>query len=93
VHDLGVDVEPATFVDQLKKSGPDVLGLSALLTTTLVEMKNTVNAVGMAGVRKKLRILLGGNAVSKGFASQIGADAGALDAVEGLEICRRWTQK
>jgi len=93
VHDLGVDVEPATFVDEIKKSAPDVLGLSALLTTTLVEVRNTVEAVGRAGVRSKLRILLGGNAIKKEFASEIGADAGALDAVEGLEICRKWMQR
>jgi len=93
VHDLGVDVEPATFVDEVKKSGPDVLGLSALLTTTLMEMKNTVDAVAGADVRSRLKILLGGNAVKKEFAIQIGADAGALDAVEGLEICRGWTKK
>jgi len=93
VHDLGVDVESATFVDKVKKSNPDVLGLSALLTTTLVEVKNTVIAVGISGVRNKPKILLGGNAVKKDFASEIGADAGALDAVEGLDICSKWAQK
>ena len=93
VHDLGVDVDPAAFVDEVKKSTPDVLGLSALLTTTLVEMKNTVEVVRRAGVKSNLKILLGGNAVKKEFASQIGADAGVLDAVEGLEICKRWMQK
>lgn len=93
VHDLGVDVESSTFVGEIKKSSPQVLGFSALLTTTLAEMKNTVEAVGAAGVRSRLRILLGGNAVKKEFASEIGADAAALDAVEGLEICRTWTKK
>jgi methanogenic corrinoid protein MtbC1 len=93
VHDLGVDVEPDSFVEEIKKSTPDVLGLSALLTTTLTEMRNTVEAVSTAGVRTKLRILLGGNAIKKEFASEIGADAGVLDAVEGLEICRKWMQR
>jgi methanogenic corrinoid protein MtbC1 len=93
VHDLGVDVESSTFLDRIRKSGPQVLGLSALLTTTLEEMKNTVDAVEAASVRGKLKILLGGNAVKKDFASEIGADAAAVDAVEGLEICRRWVEK
>jgi methanogenic corrinoid protein MtbC1 len=90
VQDLGVDVESSTFVDEIRKSRPQVLGLSALLTTTVAEMKNTVGATREAGVRSKLKILLGGNAVKKEFASEIGADAAALDAVEGLEICRKW---
>lgn len=93
VHDLGVDVESSTFVGEIRKSSPQALGLSALLTTTLAEMKNTVDAVEAAGVRRKLKILLGGNAVKKEFAREIGADAAALDAVEGLEICRRWVEK
>jgi len=88
-----VDVDPSVFVDEIERSGPQVLGLSALLTTTLPEMKNTIDSVRAAGVRDKLRILLGGNAVKKEFGSEIGADATALDAVEGLGICRRWTQK
>lgn len=93
VYDLGVDVEPVTFVEEIEKSAPDVLGLSALLTTTLVEMRNTVEAVTRAGGRSKLRILLGGNAIKKEFANEIGADAGVLDAVEGLDICKKWMQR
>ena len=81
------------LVDEVKKSSPDVLALSALLTTVLHEMKNAVDAVGAAGIRGKLKILLGGNAVKKEFARQIGADSGAQDAVEGLDICKKWTHK
>lgn len=93
VHDLGVDVEPSVFVDEIRRSGPQVLGLSALLTTALVEMKNTVHILGTSGVRSNVRVLLGGNAVKKEFGTRIGADATALNAVEGLEICRMWTRK
>jgi len=93
VRDLGVDVEPTAFVDQVKESRPQVLGLSALLTTALMEMKSTLDALQAAGVKGNLRILLGGNAVKKEFGVEIGADATALDAVEGLEICRGWTKK
>lgn len=90
VHDLGVDVEPATFVNEIRKSNPEVLGLSALLTTSLNEMVDTISALQTANVRSKLRVLLGGNAVKKDFGNQIGADATALDAVEGVDFCRTW---
>jgi methanogenic corrinoid protein MtbC1 len=93
VHDLGVDVEPTAFVDQVKESRPQVLGLSALLTTALMEMKSTLDTLRAAGVKGNLKVLLGGNAVKKEFGAEIGADATALDAVEGLEICKGWTKK
>lgn len=91
VHDLGVDVESAAFVDEAKQSAPNIIGLSALLTTSLSEMKTTVDAIRAAELRS--RILLGGNAVKKDYSNQVGADAAALDAIEGLSICRMWTQK
>ena len=93
VHDLGVDVEPATFVAQVKEARPQVMALSALLTTALVEMKDTLDALRTARLKDNLKVLLGGNAVKKEFGTQIGADATALDAVEGLEICKGWTKK
>jgi methanogenic corrinoid protein MtbC1 len=93
VHDLGVDVEPASFVEEVRGSDPQVLGLSALLTTALAEMKSTMDTLGASGVGSSVKVLLGGNAIQKAFAKEIGADAAALDAVEGLEICRKWTQK
>jgi methanogenic corrinoid protein MtbC1 len=93
VHDLGVDVEPASFVNEARQSSPQVLALSALLTTALVEMRNTLDELRAAGVKANLRVLLGGNAVKKEFGAEIGADAAAFDAVEGLEICRGWTKR
>ena len=93
VHDLGVDIEPATFVAQVKESHAQVVGLSALLTTSLVEMKGTLDALRTAGLKDNLKVLLGGNAVKKEFGAEIGADATALDAVEGLDICKGWTKK
>jgi len=90
VTDLGVDVEPSIFADEVRKSSPQVLALSALLTTSLAEMKNTVDNLLVAEVRSKVMVLLGGNAVTKKFGEEIGADGAALDAVEGLERCRSW---
>jgi methanogenic corrinoid protein MtbC1 len=93
VHDLGVDVEPASFVNEIRQAHPQVLGLSALLTTALEEMRDTLDELRTAGVKTNLRVLLGGNAVKKEFGAEIGADATALDAVEGLEICKEWLKK
>ena len=90
VSDLGVDVEPSVFADEIRKSSPQILALSALLTTSLAEMKNTVDSLVAANVRSKIRVLLGGNAVKKEFGKEIGADGAALDAVEGLEMCESW---
>lgn len=90
VHDLGVDVAPETFVRKVEETGASVLALSALLTTTLQEMRNVVEELKEAGVRDKVKVLLGGNAVTKEFAEEIGADGAALNAVEGVEMCRRW---
>jgi methanogenic corrinoid protein MtbC1 len=92
VSDLGVYVEPSVFADQVRKTSPQVLALSALLTTSLAEMKSTVDTLVASDLRSKVRVILGGNAVKKEFGKEIGADGAAHDAVEGLEICRSWVK-
>jgi len=93
VHDLGVDVEPETFVKKLKETIAEILGLSSLLTTTRLEMKTIIDQLNQTGIRNKVKVLIGGNAVTKDFARQIAADEAALDAVEGIEICKKWVMK
>ena len=93
VHDLGVDVQPETFVEKLKETSAEILGLSALLTTTRWEMKTVIDHLNQAGIRSEVKVLLGGNAVTKDFAREIGADETALNAVEGIEICKKWMVK
>lgn len=90
VHDLGVDVKPEDFIATLKQTKARILGLSSLLTTTMREMKNVVE---LMAPQRTQRVLLGGNAVTKDFAREIGADDAALSAVEGVEICKKWTAK
>ena len=92
VHDLGVDVDPTSFADESAKSKPTIVALSALLTTSLAEMKNTVHVITAGVTENNPKIILGGNAVTKAFADDIGADAAALDAVEGVELCKRWSK-
>jgi methanogenic corrinoid protein MtbC1 len=93
VQDLGVDVASKTFIDETKKSGADIVGMSTLLTSTLPEVKTVIDGLKEVGVRDRVKVIIGGNAVTKQFAEEVGADAAALDAVEGVEICKRWTAK
>jgi methylmalonyl-CoA mutase cobalamin-binding domain/chain len=93
VYDLGVDVSPEEFLKAVIEKDPHVLGLSALLTTTISEMATIIEALKKAGVRDKLKVLLGGNAVTESFGKEIGADAAAHDAVQGIDFCSKWVKR
>ncbi len=84
VVDLGTDVSPEKFCDVIKKGDFDILGLSALLTFSMPEMGETVNALKAARLRDRIKIMVGGVPVTQSFADQIGADAYAKDAVEAV---------
>jgi len=88
VEDLGVDVEPEVFLEQSKLTKPHIVGLSCLLTTALSEIGVVVGEFEKSGTRNNVRILVGGNAVTKEFGQQVGADEAALNAVEGVDYCR-----
>ncbi len=90
IHDLGVDVDPKRFVDEARRTGADIVGMSTLLTSTLPEVKVVLDGLREAGIRDKVKIIIGGNAVTKQFGEEVGVDAAALDAVQGVEICKRW---
>lgn len=87
--DLGVDVPPETFVGAIQEHQPDVVGLSALLTTTLPQMEATIEAIGEAGLREKVVLMVGGAPVSESYAEKIGADGWAADAVGAVEQAGR----
>ena len=91
VTDLGVDVSPEGFLEAVKEHSPDILAMSALLTTTMVEMENIVAKLKSEGVRKGLKILIGGAPITDDYAQKIGADAAARDAVDGVRIVTQWT--
>jgi 5-methyltetrahydrofolate--homocysteine methyltransferase len=80
VVDLGTDVTPAKFVDAVRQHKPQVMGMSALLTTTMPSMKNCIEALKEAGVRDQVKVLIGGAPVTQAYADQIGADGYAPDA-------------
>ncbi|MGC8495509.1 MAG: cobalamin B12-binding domain-containing protein [Syntrophobacteraceae bacterium] len=88
VIDLGVDVSAEKFVDALKESGAKVLGMSALLNSAYPEMKNAVDAVTAAGLRDKVKIIIGGAPVNEQVREFSGADYAAADAVAGVAFCR-----
>jgi corrinoid protein of di/trimethylamine methyltransferase len=74
VIDLGIDVSAKKFIDQIKKSNADILAMSALLTTTAFEQKNVMEALEKEHLRSKVKVMVGGGAVTKDFADSIGAD-------------------
>jgi 5-methyltetrahydrofolate--homocysteine methyltransferase len=80
VVDLGVDVSPVKFVAAVREHSPQLVGMSALLTTTMMAMKATVEALEQAGVRDQVKVMIGGAPVTQRFADEIGADIYAADA-------------
>ena len=86
--DLGTDVEPQAFVNAVREHKPKLIGMSALLTTTMVQMKATVEALQEAGVRDSVKIMVGGAPVTEAFAKDIGADAYAPDAASAVDKAR-----
>jgi 5-methyltetrahydrofolate--homocysteine methyltransferase len=88
VLDLGVDVSPEQFVAAIKENNPDLVGFSALLTTTMEMMQKTVDAVVESGYRDQLKIIIGGAPVTQKFADEIGADGYAPDAGSAIKLAK-----
>ena len=85
VVDLGIDLEPAAFVDAIKNHKASLFGMSALLTTTMPKMAETINAINEAGIRDQIKIMIGGAPVTAEFAKEIGADAYASNAASAVD--------
>jgi 5-methyltetrahydrofolate--homocysteine methyltransferase len=90
VRDLGKDVEPEGFVEAVKEFEPNVLGMSALLTTTMRTMEYTIKALEEAGIREKVKVMVGGAPVTQDFADQIGADGYASNAAAAAELAKKF---
>jgi 5-methyltetrahydrofolate--homocysteine methyltransferase len=86
VEDLGADVPTEKIIDVVREEEPDYLGLSALLTTTMVVMGEVIETLKENGLRDKVRVLIGGAAVSKEYAQEIGADAYCVDGFEAIKV-------
>ena len=91
VIDLGVDVDTEKFIESVKKHKPLVLGMSALLTTTMRYMKTVIDALQEEGIRDKVKVIVGGAPVNEEFAKSIGADGYAPNASEAVDLVKRLT--
>jgi len=89
VIDLGVDVKPDVFAQAMDEHKPDVIGMSALLTTTMLNMENTINVLKERGLRERVKIMVGGAVITEEFAKLIGADGYAPEAFSAVE----WVKK
>lgn len=92
VIDLGVDLSVEKVVQQVEEVKPAILGLSALLTTTMAEMKNVIEGLKSKGLRNSLKVMVGGAPLDANFAQKIGADGYGEDAVEAVELARRFVE-
>lgn len=86
IHDLGIDVPPEKFARSVEEIQPEVVGLSAMLTTTMLEMKTVIEALEAAGLRDKVKVIVGGAPLTEAFADQIGADGFAADANRAVAL-------
>jgi len=93
VYDLGIDIAPRIFVDKLVETGAPILGMSGLLTPSFESMKETVKAVEEAGLRDKVKIIVGGGIVTEQVGKYVGADAFTSDGPEGVEICKKFARE
>jgi 5-methyltetrahydrofolate--homocysteine methyltransferase len=93
VIDLGIDVPASRFVEAVKEHRPQVVGMSALLTTTMVEMEKTIQTLEAAGQKDQVKIIVGGAPVTERFAMEIGADGYAPDAAVAVDVVRSWISK
>jgi 5-methyltetrahydrofolate--homocysteine methyltransferase len=90
VMDLGTDVEPVQFLEAIKDFGPHIVGMSALLTTTMRSMGDTVKAIEEAGLRDQVKVMIGGAPVTQSFADDIGADGYAANAASAADLAKRF---
>jgi len=89
VYDLGVDVPVNTFIDKVRETEADLLGLSALLTTTMVMQREIIQGLKQAGLRELVKVMVGGAPVTRSWAEEIGADGYAEDAIGAVAVAKQ----
>ena len=90
VIDLGVDVPAEKFVETVRNEKPQILAISTLITLTMPEVSNTMKALENANLRNQVKVIVGGAPITQEFINDIGADALALNAIDGVKKCKRW---
>jgi len=91
VYDLGIDVPPEKFVEKAKETGTKIIGISALLSTSIANTADVVKALKEDGIRDKVKVIVGGAAARPWMVEKYGVDAAVYDAIKGLEIIKKWT--
>ncbi len=89
IIDLGADVHVDRFVESIKDENADLVGMSALLTTTMINMKTVIEGLKEAGIRESIKVVIGGAPVTQAYADQIGADGYAADAATGVDVAKK----
>jgi corrinoid protein of di/trimethylamine methyltransferase len=89
VYDLGIDIESSEFVARAREYNADIVALSALLTTTMLQQRDVIEHLAEAGLRERVKVMVGGSPVTQGWADQIGADGFAEDAANAVVEARR----
>ena len=92
VYDLGIDQPAAAFVEKTRELEPDIVGMSGVLTLAIDSMKETVEALKAAGLRDQVKVIIGGNPVTREACERVGADAYTVNAAEGVKICQEWVK-
>lgn len=90
VKDIGIDVPVKTFIDEISQFKPDVVGLSGFLTLAFDSMKETISAIQGAGLRDRLKIMIGGGQVDEAVRNYTGADAFGTNAIDAVSLCKNW---
>jgi methanogenic corrinoid protein MtbC1 len=90
VKDIGIDVPVKTFIDEINQFQPDVVGLSGFLTLAFDSMKETIEAIQDAGLRDRLKIMIGGGQVDEAVLNYTGADAFGTNAIDAVSLCKNW---
>jgi len=93
VHDIGCDAPVSKFVEKVKEVNPDIVGMSALLTTTMPKMTEVINTLKKEGLRGKIKVIVGGAPVSAAWAEQIGADSYGEDAMAAVDVAKKLVSK
>jgi len=91
VYDIGIDQAPQSFIDKIKQTGTGIVGLSGFLTFAFDSMKETVEAIKAAGLRDKVKIMIGGGQMNDDIRKYTGADAYGEDAMAGVALAKKWT--
>ena len=91
VTDLGIDVPPERFAAAVKEVRPHIVGMSAMLTTTMLQMAKVMQVLQAEGVRSQVRVMVGGAPLTQAFAAEIGADAFGMDSTTAVELAKAWT--